>query len=150
MTHVAQYNIGRLRYDLEDPRVADFVKGLDTVNRIAERSPGFVWKYETGAGGVVEQRIQDDPRIVVNMTVWENVTALHHFVWNTLHKHFIERTREWFDTMPAAHFVMWWVPVGHRPDLAEAEDRLEQYRTGGPSKSVFGWSDVRELMGAGQ
>lgn len=142
MQHVAQYNIGRLRYDLDDPKVADFVGGLEMVNRIATRSPGFVWKYETDTGGVVGVEIDSDPRVVVNMSVWENVETLQHFVWNTLHKHFIARAREWFAPMEQASFVMWWVQTGHQPDLGEAQARLEQYRQHGAGDGVFGWADV--------
>ena len=147
MRHVAQYNIGRLRYDLDDPRVADFVNGLDTVNRVAERSEGFVWKYETDVGGAVDELVENDPRVVINMSVWEDVATLRHFVWNTLHKHFMARTRDWFEQMDKAHFVMWWVPVGHVPSLEEAQARLDDYRTHGAGPNVFGWADVRQNEG---
>ncbi len=144
MRQLAQFNIGRLAYDLDDPRVADFVSGVDILNRIAERSPGFVWKYETEPGGVVEETLFGDPRIVVNLTVWESVEHLRHFAFNTLHKRFYERRRDWFEPMDQAHFVMWYVPGGHRPTLEEARERLEAYRSGGGAE-VFGWREtVRE------
>lgn len=146
--HLAQYNIGRLRYDLDDPRVADFVGGTDMINRIAERSGGFVWKYETGEGGVVDDLVDGDPRVVVNMSVWVSVETLRHFVWNTLHKHFLTRTREWFEKMDQASFVMWWIPAGHRPDLAEAMARMTEYRANGAGEGVFGWQDAQFGMKA--
>ena len=38
LRHLAQLNIGRLRYPTDDPRVADFMNNLDLVNSLAERS----------------------------------------------------------------------------------------------------------------
>lgn len=140
--HLAQFNIGRLAHDLDDPRVADFVSGIDVLNRIAERSKGFVWKYETFAGGAVEVDVDDDPRIVVNLTVWDSVENLRHYVWNTLHKHFLTRKGEWFEKLDRAHLVMWWIPVGHRPGLDEARATLEQLRCSGASDQAFDWSWV--------
>jgi len=139
-THLAQLNLGRLAYDLDDPRVGDFVNGLDMVNRIAAASPGFVWKYETGVGGAVEDVVDGDARILVNMTVWESVEALRHFAFQTLHKRFFQRRGEWFAPLGRPGFVMWWVERGHRPTLAEALGRLERLRASGPSPGAFDWS----------
>lgn len=140
MTHLAQFNIGRLRYGLDDPRVADFVNGVDVLNRIAGRSAGFVWKYETGAGGVVDEQVDGDDRTVVNMTVWEDADALRAFTFKTLHKHFYERRGEWFDALDRAHFVMWNVAPGHEPSLAEGQERLDHLRRNGDSDYAFGWA----------
>lgn len=41
--HLAEFNIGILRYEWDDPRVADFADNLDRVYAIAERSPGYIW-----------------------------------------------------------------------------------------------------------
>ncbi|GGF52254.1 hypothetical protein GCM10011319_12160 [Mameliella alba] len=41
--HLAEFNIGILRYDWEDPRIAEFSDNLDRVFAVAERSPGYVW-----------------------------------------------------------------------------------------------------------
>lgn len=137
--HLAQFNIGRMTYDLDDPRAADFVNGIEMVNRVAEQSEGFVWKYETGMGGMVDEDVDGDPRMLVNMSVWESLAALRHFTWKTLHKQFVKRKAEWFTPMDRAHLVMWRVPVGHRPTLAEAQDKLEHLRKNGSTEAAFGW-----------
>ena len=36
-------------------------------------------------------------------------------------------------------FVLWWVPVGHRPDVVEAAARLEHLKQRGPSDHAFDW-----------
>ena len=50
--HLAQLNIGRIRYDIDDPRVADFANNLALVSGIAERSAGFIWRYIHESGNV--------------------------------------------------------------------------------------------------
>ena len=129
-----------MAFDLDDPRMDGFRRGIDMLNSIAERSEGFIWKYETAFGGVVPEEVDGDPRILVNLTVWDSVEALRFYVWNTLHKHFVTRRAEWFAPLETAHFVMWWVPDGHRPDLAEAMGKLAHLRDEGDSAAAFGWS----------
>ena len=142
--HLAQFNIGRMTYDLDDPRAADFVGGIDMLNRIAERADGFVWKYATEMGGVVQDDVDEDPRMLINLTVWQSVETLRHFVFNTLHKHFLARKAEWFTPLDRAHFVMWWVAEGHRPTLEEGLSRLAHLRKEGDSDHAFGWSHLEE------
>ena len=137
--HLAQFYIGHMTYDLEDPRMADFNRGIDMLNRIAEQSEGFVWKYETGVGGVVQEDVDNNPHILVNMTVWDSFESFRHFVWNTLHKHFVNRKSEWFTPLDTAHFVMWWIPEGHRPTLDEARTKLDLLRQDASTDAAFGW-----------
>jgi hypothetical protein len=138
--HLAQLNIGRLRYEVDDPRMADFVNNLALVNGIAERTPGFVWRYEDASGAAVDTRpYEGDPRMAINLSVWETVEALEQFVWQTVHKRFYGRRGEWFERMDGAYFVMWRVPAGHRPSVQEAVERLEYLRQNGPSDHAFGW-----------
>lgn len=146
--HLAQINLGRLAYDLDDPRLADFMDGIEIINRIAAQSPGFVWKYETAPGGEVEETVEGDPRVVVNMTVWESVEDLRHFTYNTLHKRFYGRRGEWFVPYGAESLAMWWVPEGHEPTLTEGLERLAELRAKGDSDRAFGWNHVRGAQSA--
>jgi len=86
--HLAQLNIGRIRYEIDDPRMADFTNNLALVNGIAERSAGFIWRYIDESGNATNTRPYADPRIIVNFSVWESVDALERFVWRTVHKRF--------------------------------------------------------------
>jgi hypothetical protein len=140
--HLAQLNIGRIRYPLDDPRMADFMNNLDRVNAIAERSPGFVWRYKDDSGNATSTRPFADSRMLVNMSVWESVEALEKFAWQTVHTRFYARKHEWFEKLDGAYFVLWWVPAGHRPSVQEAIDRLEHLKAHGPSEHAFGWQDV--------
>ncbi len=145
--HLAELNVGRLLAPTDDPRVADFMAALDRVNGIGKRSPGFVWMME-GSGepgtGNTETKLDGDPQLVANLTVWEGVESLEHFVWNTVHRAFYERRAEWFEILGRQHFVMWWVPAGHRPTLDEALARLAHRQAEGDSDHAFGWEWLRE------
>jgi hypothetical protein len=140
--HLAQLNIGRLRYPTDDPRMADFTNNLDLVNGLAERGKGFIWRLKDDSGDATHIRPFDDPQIIVNISVWESVESLERFVWQTIHKRFYGRRPDWFDKMDGPHFVMWWVPAGHRPTVSEAKERLEYLAAHGPSDYAFGWESV--------
>lgn len=145
--HLAELNVGRLLAPNDDPRVAEFMAALDRVNGLGKRSPGFVWMME-GSGepgtGNTAAKIDGDPQFVSNLTVWESVQSLEHFVWNTVHRAFYERRAEWFQVLGRMHFVMWWVPAGHRPTLDEALARLAHLQAQGDSDHAFGWAYLTE------
>jgi hypothetical protein len=145
--HLAELNVGRLVAPPEDPRVAEFMEALDRVNGLGKRMPGFVWMME-GSGepntGNTDTKIGGDPRFVSNLTVWESVETLENFVWNTVHKRFYDRRREWFEVLGEMHFAMWWVAPGHRPTLDEALGRLEHLRANGDSDHAFGWAHLKD------
>jgi hypothetical protein len=140
--HLAQLNIGRIRYEVDDPRMADFMNNLALVNGLAERSEGFVWRYADDSGNATSTRPYPDPRIAINMSVWESVEALEHFVWQTLHKRFYTRRADWFEHFETPYFVLWWIPVGHRPGVDEAIARLEHLKQHGPTAHAFDWQSA--------
>jgi Domain of unknown function (DUF3291) len=147
--HLAELNVGRLLAPTDDPRVAEFMGALDRVNGLGKRMPGFVWMME-GSGepgtGNTEAKIGGDPQFVSNLTVWESVETLEHFVWNTVHRTFYERRQEWFQVLGKMHFVMWWIPVGHKPTLGEALARLALREANGDSDEAFGWAYLKEAQ----
>jgi hypothetical protein len=59
-----------------------------------------------------------------------------------VHRQFYERRREWFEVLGAMHFVMWWVPAGHRPSLDEGLERLALLRAHGNGEQAFGWDGI--------
>jgi hypothetical protein len=145
--HLAELNIGRLVAPTDDPRVADFMANLDRINGLGRRMPGFVWMME-GSGepgtGNTENAIGGDPQFVSNLSVWEDVPSLETFVWGTIHKQFYERRAEWFEVLGKMHFVMWWVPAGHKPTLDEAMARLALLDEQGDSDDAFGWNYLKD------
>ncbi len=139
--HLAQFNIARVRYPLDDPRMAEFVENVARVNALANTIEGFVWRLQDDSGNAMNIRVYDDPRILPNLTVWENVEALERFVWQTVHRRFYGRREEWFEPIETP-LVLWFVPAGHRPTMAEGVERLEHLRARGPSDHAFGWESI--------
>ncbi len=148
--HLAELNLGVLKYDWDDPRVKDFSDGLDLVNGIAMRSPGFVWMMDEEAMEFEQNRpdgvMGGNPRTASTMSIWKDVASLEHFVWQTVHKRFYDRKAEWYDHTDALRFVMWWVPEGHRPDMAEGMARFQHLDTHGDSDHAFGWNYVQDAQ----
>ena len=88
--------------------------------------------------------------ILVNLSVWETFGALQHFVYHTLHQQFLKNRREWFERMVEAWAALWWVPAGHRPDVAEARGRLEHLRHHGESPRAVTFRRLFSPPGTGE
>lgn len=143
--HIAQLNVGRPKYALDDPRFADFMDNLDRINAVAERSPGFIWRMTGDGDNNMDVTRSDDPGMNYNLSVWATADDLEHYVWNTVHAKFYNRKAEWFPKMDEAHFVMWPVEEGHLPNLDEALDRLAMLRQQGSTGAAFGWDGLPHL-----
>ena len=75
--------------------------------------------------------------MIVNMSVWSSIEALHGYVYRSAHAPVMARRRDWFTRMDEAYAVLWWVPTGHRPGLDEAHERLGRLRADGPGARAF-------------
>ena len=139
---LAELNVGYATYPLDDPRMSGFMDNLDTINALAERSLGFVWRMKSDSGNATDISVPGDAEIISNMSVWEDVASLGNYVFNTVHARFYERKEEWFQAMTSHHFVMWMVEDNHTPDLAEAIDRLAYLQKHGSTDQAFGWDFV--------
>lgn len=138
---LAQLNIALMRAPIDDPLMAEFVARLDAVNAIADAAPGFVWRLQDADGAATSFRPLGDD-VLVNMSVWRDVEALKDFVLRSDHAQVLRRRKQWFERMDQAYTVMWWVPAGHRPSLAEAAERLEWLRRDGPGPRAFTFRDA--------
>jgi hypothetical protein len=134
--HVAQVNVARALAPLDSPELRGFVDGLEPINALADRSPGFVWRLQTEAGDATAIRPYDDDRIMVNLSVWRSLSELWDFVYATRHLDLMRRRREWFERIDP-YLALWWVPAGTRPSVEEAKERLERIRRDGPGPESF-------------
>jgi hypothetical protein len=48
--------------------------------------------------------------------------------------------RKWFAEVAEAYVVLWWVPAGHKPSVAEAQARLEKLRSEGAGPEAFSFA----------
>jgi len=133
---LAQLNIAQMKTPLDAPEMADFIANLDRINALAEAAPGFIWRL-TGEGDNATSIRPFGPNTLVNMSVWRDVQTLSDYVYKTVHVEIMKRRKEWFERMPEAYNVLWWVPSGHRPDEYEAMQRLQTLRAMGPSDKAF-------------
>lgn len=138
--HIAQINIGRLVAPIDDPQIASFMAQLDPVNALADASPGFVWRLQSDAGNATDIAYNEDPFVIVNMSVWSSVEALRDFVYASRHIEVFRDRARWFEKMDKPHYCLWWVPAGHIPTVAEGRERLEHYQQHGPTLFSFWFS----------
>ena len=138
--HLAQINIGRLVAPVDDPRIADFIAQLDPINALADAAPGFVWRLQSSSGNATDLVYNDDPFVIVNMSVWESVEALRDFTYTTKHIAVFRDRGKWFEKMDKPNYCLWWVPEGHLPTVAEGRERLEHYQTNGATPFSFWFS----------
>ncbi len=139
--HIAHLNIARLRALPGDPRVAEFVNAVPAVNAIAERSPGFVWRWEDNSTRVSEdvpfQAVLGDPLLAVSLSVWERATDLSAFVHKTLHGAFLRRRSDWFEPADGPAYVIWSIAVGEIPSVADGQARMAHLAQHGPTAHAF-------------
>jgi hypothetical protein len=140
--NLAELNIAKMKFEPESPEMQDFNDAIDSVNALADASAGFVWRLQSDGVNPQEDLVFDDPTWLVNLTVWENLDALMAFIRTDLHRSIMKRRLEWFRSIGEATMVLWWVPAGHLPSVAEAQQRLEALRIYGPSSQAFGFSEV--------
>ena len=134
---IAQLNIGRAVAPLEDAVMADFMNWLDDINALAERSPGFVWRLQGDNGNNTSLKVSDDPRFIVNLSVWSSIDALYEFTYRSDHRTVFKRSHEWFERMGRPNTVLWWQPACTVPSVDEALDRLDRLTRLGPSPEAF-------------
>jgi hypothetical protein len=138
--HLAQINIGRLIAPIDDLKIAEFVAQLGPVNALADKAPGFVWRLQSESGNATDIAYNDDPFMIVNMSVWESLEALRDFAYRSDHIKVLRDRAKWFEKMDKPNYCLWWVPAGHVPTVAEGRERLEHYQTHGATPYSFWFS----------
>ncbi len=139
MYSLAQVNIARMLAPLSDPLMAGFVARLDTVNALADASPGFIWRLQSPEGNATGVRAYEDEMILVNMSMWASLEDLTRYVYasESQHRDVMKQRRRWFQRFDGPYVALWWVPQGHIPTVEEAKERLEHLRTHGESPHAF-------------
>jgi hypothetical protein len=131
-----------MKAPLDDPVMVGFVAQLNEINALADRSPGFVWRLQTSEGNATYLRPYGDDRIIINMSVWESIEALKHYVYRTAHAELLRQRQAWFEKFAGAYIALWWVPIGHIPGIDEAKKRLAHLETYGPSQFAFTFKTI--------
>merc|ERR1712232_991608 len=85
---------------------------------------------------------------LLNLSLWQSVDHLRHFLYRTGHMPYLRRKREWFyedngDLPPLApatapHHVLWWRQAGDEPpDFNEAMSKCRHLVEHGPTRDAF-------------
>jgi hypothetical protein len=135
--HLAQVNVMHAKCRPDDPRMAEFTALLAPMNRLADTSPGFVWRLQTEYGDATGIRAFDDPLTLINMSVWQSQEALWNYAYASQHLNVMRRRREWVSKVADVVLALWWVEAGHLPTIAEAKQRIALLRAHGPTPMAF-------------
>jgi hypothetical protein len=139
--HLAQINVARARAPLDSPVMKEFMDAIDAMNALGEQSPGFVWRLKSDSGNATDIRAYDDPRMIVNVTVWTSLERLRDYAFKSHHGDYFRRRREWFEEMETPSLALWWIPAGTVPDEVEGKRRLELLEKNGPTADAFTFRD---------
>ncbi len=133
---LAQVNVALPAAPLESPVMSGFVKAIDDVNWLADKSPGFVWRLPPQDGPVTFGRLGDE-RVIVTVSIWTHFEALQQYVYRTGHALFMQRRSRWFVPIGGFTTALWWIDEGLRPTMDEGLGRLIHLRTHGPMPHAF-------------
>ena len=138
--HLAELNIAEALYPMHDARMQGFTSRINAVNALADRATGFVWRLvdeDSEHDGALNLRPFDNPNMLVNMSVWQDIPSLFDFVYKTVHAKVMAGKPEWFSRLKSHNTVMWWIRAGQIPTLEEAKARLDMLNTNGPGPQAF-------------
>ncbi len=135
--HLAQINIAQAKDSMESPVMAGFVERLDQINQLAEQSKGFVWRLKTEQGDATGIKAFEDERLIINLSLWQNLDSLKYYVYQSMHIELIQHRKNWFNKMNSKQLALWWIPEGSIPTIDEGKRKLQYLQNHGPSASVF-------------
>ena len=122
---------------IDDPIMKEFKDNLDTMNALAEESPGFVWRLKDEYGDATSFNPFGDDQVIVNMSVWEDIESLQAYTYKSVHGAFIKRRKEWFQKFGKPYTALWWIEAGTFPRVEDAVERLQSLHENGPTPKAF-------------
>ena len=108
MYQLAQINVAQMKgKDYNDPVMSDFVANIDRINQMAEASPGFVWRLKDEQDNALNINPFEDSSMLINISVWEDVSPLKSFVYGAMHLEIMKRKKEWFHHFKGFYYALW-------------------------------------------
>jgi len=144
--HLTQVNVALAAAPFGAPSMAGIVSRIAEVNALAERSPGFVWRFRNPPGNEWLAPFADyfdlfEPeRIFFNMSVWESVEDLHHYVYETGHVELLRGKSAWMLPATRPHLALWWIHRTQLPTVTESRQRLDSLARCGPTREAFSFA----------
>lgn len=140
MLVLAQFDVVKMRYPKDDPRMDGFFRSAPHVNNLAENHPGYIWRERDDEPELAEKLF--GPGHLYTISTWNNFQCLSDFLYRSPHIAFIKAGHAWFDRMAGPHVVLWWIDSGHRPTLQEAYEKLTLLKEKGPGSDAFDLNHV--------
>jgi len=137
---LAQINIAQAQDEMDSDVMQGFVNRLDEINQLADKSAGFVWRLQSELGDATSIKAFDDPLLLINMSVWQDLDSLKSFVYKTAHVELIQDREAWFNKILNKHQALWWVPHGHIPTEQEGKEKLAHLQKHGPTEKAFSFA----------
>ena len=142
--HLAQANIARTCGRFDSPIMSGLVARIEEMNELAESYEGFVWR-QPGADVTAEALLGfeqhhspfEADRVFYNMSVWESIEALRTYVFKTSHAEMLRAKDDWIEDSDEPALVLWWVPAGSIPTIADSARRWQTLRNEGPTEVAF-------------
>ena len=141
---LAQVNIARMKGGPNDPVMAGIFSRLDEINRLAENSPGYIWRLPGNEAAPERLRALENhfvpfepERLFYNLSVWESPAQLRDYAFATAHAEMLRAKNDWIARFEGAHLALWWVPAGHRPTIVDSAARLRAVQERGSSPYAF-------------
>ena len=146
--HLAQINIAHMKgVNLEDSIMKGFTSRIDEINQIAESHDGFIWRLKDENDNATSFNPFDNEQLIINMSVWRDVSSFFQYVYHTSHKELIKGKKEWFNNLQKPHMAMWWIEAGHIPTLQEAKDKLALIEQHGANVEAFNFKELFDPSG---
>ena len=124
--------------------MAGLAQRIDEINTLAERSQGFVWRYQNAQDCPDDLRTFsdyfvpfDEDRLFFNMSVWKTLEDLKDYAFNTVHLELFKDRKRWMEAFDKAHAALWWIRAGEIPTVAEAKAQLQSIDVHGSTHFAF-------------
>ena len=139
---LAELNIATAIAPLDSPELKEFVDNLDYVNGLAENCDGFIWRLKDESGNATNIQMFDDPKVIINLSVWKDVDALKYFMFKTDHINFFKKKAKWFESPKEATYVLWWINDDTMPTVEQGLERLALLREQGETPKAFSFKQL--------
>jgi len=156
---LAAYTFNQFLDRYESPRVQGFRDAEPGAFAAMDRAEGLIGRsgYD-GEAGPASWGTQVFPKYWVDngdgfapstLSVWRLIEALMAATYHGAHGNAFRKGADWHvRPTPFPAYVVWWVPEDHRPDWAEAVERLEHLGDQGPTPGAFTFKTAFSPEGA--
>ena len=135
---IYQFNVAQMKHPKDAPEMQSFFNAVPHVQRLAESSPGFIWRELNEDDPTIGKRLGAD--FIVNLSAWESLDSLYAFVFSQSHRQIMMARDHWFTHVGKALSVVWFANDAPYPSWDQAIDRLEMLWQNGPTRDAFDYS----------